>query len=163
MDNPTKYYSERQERRIADYLGWSAVSASGARPFNPGDIKDSDWLGECKTYTKLHDTIVFKKGVWIKICDEAKSSFKHPVVFTDNGTQKLEYTWCLVDSKFVDYSKGEEVDAEIKETALKFTFKHGLMYDLFKSKTLPYAKIEFNNQTLLILRISDLKEMLQDV
>ena len=31
---PTKFYSTKQEQAIADYLGWSAVPASGARSFD---------------------------------------------------------------------------------------------------------------------------------
>ena len=33
-----KYYSDRQEKMIADYLGWKQVVGSGSRPFTPGDV-----------------------------------------------------------------------------------------------------------------------------
>ena len=90
-----KVYSTMQEKRIAKFLGWDTVSASGARDFNPGDIKSSKFLGECKTHRTVSDTIVFKYADWIKIKEEAKSVFKTPVLFVDNGSQNLEDTWCI--------------------------------------------------------------------
>ena len=121
---PTKYYSSLQENRIADYLGWSAVSASGARPFTPGDIKSSEWLAECKTHTEETDTITINKAVWKKISIEAKGSFRRPVLFVDNGTQEIKHTWAVVPAYMELCDDYEAVNLEYKETPKKITFKH---------------------------------------
>ena len=71
MSNPTKFYSNIQESKIAKYLNWEVVSGSGARDFNPGDIKSDMWLGECKTHEIKQSRILFKKAVWAKISSEA--------------------------------------------------------------------------------------------
>lgn len=93
----TKDYSNKQEHMIADYLGWNVVSGSGARDFNPGDIFSPFWLGECKTHTKVSDKIKIYNSHWIKIQEEAKSVFKVPALFVDNGTQKSNNTWVVFD------------------------------------------------------------------
>lgn len=93
---PTKYYSEKQETMIAESLGWQVVSGSGSRACHPGDIVSDEWLGECKTHTLPTDRIVFKLHDWKKICDEAAQVFKYPVLFTDDGSQKLQTTWCMI-------------------------------------------------------------------
>lgn len=77
MSEPTKYYSSRQEHMVADYLGWSVVSGSGARSFNPGDIRSDDFLGECKTFTKESDDVYCYNSVWSKITEEATSVMKN--------------------------------------------------------------------------------------
>ena len=94
--NPSnKYYSNRQEIVISKYLGWSKVSGSGSRNFFPGDIISSQWVGECKTHTTPKHKIIFNKKTWIKISNEAISKFKLPVLFVDDGSQKVDNTWCM--------------------------------------------------------------------
>lgn len=95
----TKTYSNKQEKLIADYLGWEVVSGSGARNFNPGDIKSPQWLGECKTHISIVDRISVNYKVWIKIVNEAKSVFKFPALFIDNGSQNIDNTWVVCDYK----------------------------------------------------------------
>lgn len=93
----TKDYSSKQEHMIADYLGWEVVSGSGARDFNPGDIRSPSWLGECKTHMVDSSKITIYNSHWLKIKDEAKSIFKYPALFVDNGTQTSENTWVVID------------------------------------------------------------------
>jgi len=90
-----KYYSDRQEKMIASFLGWSVVSGSGARSTLPGDIRSEDWLGECKTHDSVGHKINFKKSVWKKIEDEASSKFKFPALFVDDGSQTKKHTWVM--------------------------------------------------------------------
>lgn len=96
---PTKTYSSRQEKMIADALGWNVVSASGARNFHPGDIRSNTWLGECKTHVSETSTIIFKDATWMKLEAEADSEHLDPVYFVDNGTQSLTNTWVMFDHK----------------------------------------------------------------
>lgn len=87
---------------IADYLGWSVVTGSGARPCHPGDVISDDWLGECKTHEKSGHTIFFSSDVWEKIVEEATKMHRSPVLFTDDGSQKLENTWCIFNQFMID-------------------------------------------------------------
>lgn len=97
----TRFYSNLQESRIAEYLGWRRVAASGARPFDKGDIASDEYAGECKTH-KSHDIYaIFYLFDWGKITSEAMSPSRRPVLFTDNGTQKTDKTFCMIDRKFV--------------------------------------------------------------
>lgn len=98
--NPTKHYSSIQENKIAESLGWKVVTGSGSRNCHPGDVESDSWLGECKTHVERTDKITFNLNVWKKIREEAAAKFKVPVLFVDNGTQLLEYTWCLFPLEF---------------------------------------------------------------
>lgn len=91
----TKIYSSKQEKMVADLLGWEVVSGSGAAACFPGDVIGDEWLGECKTHTEPGHKIFFSKDVWDKIKQEAVVKRRFPVLFTDDGTQKEVNTWCL--------------------------------------------------------------------
>lgn len=92
---PSKAYSSHQEQLISRYLKWDLVSASGAR-FKPGDITCERWLGECKTHMTYLSKIQFNASEWHKICAEATSQMKTPVLFVDDGTQLIPHTWCMI-------------------------------------------------------------------
>lgn len=94
-DINTKIYSSRQEKRVADYLGWKVVSGSGARNCFPGDVQADEWLGECKTHTTPGHKLSFSYSVWKKISDEARSRFSSPAYFVDDGSQLLSSTWVM--------------------------------------------------------------------
>lgn len=91
-----KKFSDKQEKLIASSLGWVQVSGSGSRPNLPGDVESDIYLGECKTHTTPGHSINFKFSVWDKIEEEAYSRFKKPVLFVDDGSQKLDHTYCMV-------------------------------------------------------------------
>jgi hypothetical protein len=97
---PTKYYSDRQESAIADFLGWRRTAASGARPFEKGDLVSPEFCGECKTKTSICEKIEVRRTDWRKIGLEAQSCMRKPILFTDNGTQKTSATFCLIQGKF---------------------------------------------------------------
>ena len=92
---PTKYFSSKHEKMVADCLGWKVVPGSGARNFHPGDVVSERFLGECKTHVSEQTSIVFYRDIWEKIYAEATSQLKVPVLFVDDGTQVLNHTWCL--------------------------------------------------------------------
>lgn len=91
----TKDYSSKQESMIADYLGWKVVAGSGAAKCHPGDIIGDGWLGECKTHQTTGHNIFFSQSVWKKILEEANKEHRSPVLFTDDGSQKSNRTWCI--------------------------------------------------------------------
>lgn len=128
--NPTKYYSCKQEHMIAEYLGWDVVPGSGARDFHPGDIRSDCHLGECKTHTKSVNDIKFYSRVWNKIQHEAESEMRCPVLFTDNGTQKIENTWCVLPKRCVNILTLECVhNPDIKHNKSGIVIKHKYMKD----------------------------------
>lgn len=95
MKDSTKTYSSKQEKMVADLLGWNIVAGSGAAACFPGDVISDEWLGECKTHTEPGHKIFFSKAVWDKIKQEAMVKKRFPVLFTDDGTQIDRHTWCL--------------------------------------------------------------------
>ncbi len=98
----TRFYSDRQESAITEFLGWKRTPASGSRPFVKGDIVSDEYVGECKTHVSPREDIIFNLLDWTKICTEANGSIKRPVLFTDDGTQKVIHTFCMMHSKFAD-------------------------------------------------------------
>lgn len=160
--NPTKYYSTKQEIMIADYLGWSATPASGARPFNPGDITSENFLAECKTHTSKTQRIDIYKSVWKKICDEAMSKFKIPILFLDNGTQKSDYTWCVVPITWakVYLDKYARSSIPFKHSTKKLSFA---VSDWFSMALCNYCTTNIDNDTVVIMKLSMFKEMVGGV
>ena len=61
MPSLNKICSAKQEKTVADFMGWKVVSGSGSQQFAPGDINSYRFLLECKTHTDVQDTIVFYK------------------------------------------------------------------------------------------------------
>ena len=121
----TKSYSDKQEKLIANYLGWSQVVGSGSRPTFTGDVISDNWLGECKTHVEPNHRISFSISVWNKIVAEASAKFKQPAYFVDDGSQKEERTWVMfmareLSSRF----NSVEYPYTINNTT---TFKHGEM------------------------------------
>lgn len=91
----TKYYSDMQEKRVAQFLGWKQVSGSGARAGRPGDVEGERFLGECKTHTKPGAKLHFNRRVWNKLSDEAMVRFRSPILIVDDGSQNINHTWCM--------------------------------------------------------------------
>ena len=94
-----KLFSTKQEKQIAEFLGWRRVSGSGSRPNAPGDIAGDSWLGECKTHITPGHKIHFDLKIWSKIADEAVSQFKQPAYFVDDGSQRINRTWVIFYSQ----------------------------------------------------------------
>lgn len=68
---PTRYYSKKQETKIAEAIGGRRVPNSGACAFAKGDVTTDDWLIEAKTKTSHADSISIKKGWLEKNASEA--------------------------------------------------------------------------------------------
>lgn len=68
---PTRFYSNRQEERVAKSLGGRKVSNSGATDFHKGDVTLKDWLIECKTVTKRQKQFTIHKNWLEKNAQEA--------------------------------------------------------------------------------------------
>lgn len=132
-----KYFSNKQEIMISEYLGWKQIGGSGSRPFAPGDVNSYHWLGECKTHDTAQPNIVFFKKHWLKICEEAWSKNRYPVLFVDDGTQSSANTWVMtalgaLTPEFVNVIGGLH-NTSTRGTSL--TFDHITAADLYKKNS----------------------------
>lgn len=60
----TRYYSERQEKKIARAVNGRVVPNSGAITFGAGDVTTDNWLFEAKTCTTTKKSFSIKRE-WI--------------------------------------------------------------------------------------------------
>ena len=106
MNKPTRFYSKRQENKVAKSLNGKRVANSGATAFNKGDVILDDWLIECKTKTKESDSFTIKRE-WIeKNKEEAFAMRKaNSALVIDFGDGEQYY---LIDEKtFLTYLQKE--------------------------------------------------------
>ena len=73
---PTRYYSNKQEKKVAKDLGGKQVTNSGASTFCVGDVKTDKLLVECKTCTKEQTSFSIKKEWLDKVRQESFSCVK---------------------------------------------------------------------------------------
>ena len=166
MEKPTKYYSDKQETVVANYLGWKRVSASGARPFNKGDIVSEQWLCECKTHTARTVDYKVMFSVWRKIEREAMSCMKRPVLIIDNGTQKIEDQCAVIPMTFYDVPynllsydmiKGNELS--IRQNMKSFVFSNSVLINMVKEKYC--IRVKVNDVDVVIMSIEFFKELIE--
>lgn len=89
MGKPTRYYSKKQETRVALLVGGKRQSNSGATTFDKGDVVDKYTLFECKTAVKQMKSFSIKKDWFLKNKKEALSIGREfgAVVFDFGGTE----------------------------------------------------------------------------
>ena len=96
--NSTRYYSGRQERKVAKAVKGKLTANSGATKFGAGDVTADDWLIECKTCTTEKASFSIKKEWLEKNKQEAFAMRKmyNTLCFDygDNGTR-----YYIVDEK----------------------------------------------------------------
>ena len=162
-----KYYSNRQESMVADYLEWKQVSGSGSRPFTPGDLTSDHWLGECKTHDTIKDKVVFHKSHWFKICEEAYAKCKIPILFVDTGTQQAKDTWVMFPSVKIHPEVVNIIDG-LKNTSTKgntLTFDPIDARSLYRQGSLD-GKVNifklFWDQELAVMPLSVFRDFLQE-
>ena len=162
----TKFFSNKQEKLIANELGGYPVGLSGAGPANPGDVRTYDWLVECKTHTSPDHNIIFNLDVWKKIEDEAMAMHRKPVLIVDDGSQSLKKTWCLCRANNIDLSGTISADLPL-QVKKNITCKQDklashlvdstkeFMCDLYE-----YAvyEVEWNNETVIVMPFETFKE-----
>lgn len=72
MNKPTRFYSNRQEKKVAKIVNGKQTANSGASAFSKGDIRtESGWLIECKTLTEPKKSHTIKKEWLVKNAEEA--------------------------------------------------------------------------------------------
>lgn len=71
----TRYYSGRQERKVAKALNGKLVANSGAATFVAGDVRNSLFLIECKTCTTEKKSFSIKKE-WLEKNEEERFAMR---------------------------------------------------------------------------------------
>lgn len=67
----TRYYSKRQEKKVAKAVNGKRTANSGATAFQKGDVITKDWLIECKTKVKDCSSFTIKEDWLLKNEEEA--------------------------------------------------------------------------------------------
>ena len=70
-NKPTRYYSEKQEKHIAETFDGHRSKNSGATMFDKSDVSLDEFLIECKTKTTDSESITIKKEWLDKLSEEA--------------------------------------------------------------------------------------------
>ena len=70
MNKPTRFYSSRQEKRVAKTIKGKQVANSGATPFQKGDVQTKDWIIECKTCIDAKASFSIQREWLIKLKEE---------------------------------------------------------------------------------------------
>ena len=162
-----KESSSKQEKMVADYMGWKVVSGSGARPFDPGDVANSQCLVECKTHNTEQKNVVFRKTHWKKISKEARSVNKYPILITDNGTQKSKNTWVMLPrnvltSKIVN---GLLVFINTSTSGNTITFNQSTAYSIFEAfyndKIINFFEQAWEDEKVAIMPLEEFRKFYQ--
>ena len=108
INRPTRFYSNKQEKKVAKALGGKQQSNSGATTFNKGDVVTDDWLIECKTATSEKQSFSIKREWLEKNKEEAFAMNKshHALAFDFGDGGDVYY---IVDEKtFKNFTQQEE-------------------------------------------------------
>lgn len=116
INKPTRYYSKKQEKKVAKEVNGKRTANSGATAFQKGDVIAEDFLVECKTTTTSKSSFSIKKE-WIeKNEEEAFAMGKgHSAIAFSFGEGEPNY-YILNEKHFKEYLKllREEMDENIK-------------------------------------------------
>lgn len=93
---PTRYFSSKQEQKVADYLNGVLTPNSGAK-HKKGDILLPDTIVECKTKTKPSTTFSVKFD-WIKnlINESIEMGKVHWAIIFDFGSQRINDQYVII-------------------------------------------------------------------
>lgn len=71
MVKPTRFYSNKQEKKVAKAVSGKQTANSGATAFQKGDVVTNQFLIECKTKTKDCSSFTIKEDWLLKNEEEA--------------------------------------------------------------------------------------------
>lgn len=107
----TRYYSGRQEKKIAKQVGGSLTCNSGAYQFSAGDIITEKWILEAKTCMEPKKSFSIKKDWLDTLKEEMYASNKdYRALCFDFGDEKDRYY--ILDENTFKYVK-ELLDKEL--------------------------------------------------
>lgn len=101
MKKPTRFYSNKQEKKVASAVAGKQTSNSGATKFQKGDVLTDLFLIECKTSVSERESITIKRE-WIeKNKEEAFAMGKlYSAVVFDFGNGNNHY---IIDEPLFQY------------------------------------------------------------
>ena len=102
---PTRYYSDKQEKRTAKKLGAKVQTSSGSSDFLKGDVVSDTCLIECKTCITEKKSFSIKKE-WLEKVDEQCYAMgkRYPILAFDFGDGENYYVLPeSVMKKFIEY------------------------------------------------------------
>lgn len=71
MNKPTRFYSNKQEKKVAKVVSGKQTANSGATAFQKGDVVTDQFLIECKTKIKDCNSFTIKEEWLLKNEEEA--------------------------------------------------------------------------------------------
>ena len=103
ITKPTRYYSKKQENKIAKEVNGRRTANSGATAFQKGDVIADDFLIECKTTTINKASFSIKKEWLEKNEEEAFAMGKtHSALAFNFGEDEPNY-YVLNEKQFKEY------------------------------------------------------------
>lgn len=111
MNKPTRYFSSKQEKRVAKTVGGKQVANSGATKFSKGDVRvGKKFLIECKTCTKEQKSFTMQREWFDKNEEEAFAlGYENSCVVFDFGDGVDRY---VIDEKLfkrlLEYMEAED-------------------------------------------------------
>lgn len=104
---PTRYYSNKQEKYVANKVDGYQTANSGATRFKKGDISCPDILIECKTSVTEKNSFSVKKDILDKLKRESFAMGKDNCVLVFNFGPDTKNYYILDENYFLElYKKG---------------------------------------------------------
>lgn len=100
----TRYFSTKQEMKVAKQVGGKKTANSGATRFSKGDVYNDAWLIECKTKTSPSQSISIKKEWLEKNAEEAFAMQKryNALAFSFGDTHKDKQYYIVDEDTFME-------------------------------------------------------------
>ena len=104
MNKPTRFYSDKQEKKVAKAIGGKQTANSGATAFQKGDVYNEICLVECKTSTKSKKSFTVQEEWLEKNQEEAFAMGKnyHALCFDFGESKNMRY-YIVTEREFQDY------------------------------------------------------------
>ena len=113
---PTRYYSDKQEKKVAKAVGGRQTANSGATKFQKGDVLTPGWFIECKTTVTDKKSFSIKEEWLYKMREEGFAMGKnHQALMFDFGLNKNDSFYIISAREFLTYQmllEKEEKHAE---------------------------------------------------
>lgn len=106
MNKSTRYYSSKQEKKVARTVGGMTVPNSGAINFGAGDVQTDNMLIECKTCVQEKKSFAIKREWLEKNEEEAFAVGKQYSVLAFNFGENTDNYYILNErtfKKFLDF------------------------------------------------------------
>lgn len=100
MNRPTRYYSKKQEKKVAKSLGGKRQANSGATAFQKGDVITDEFLIECKTKTADCKSFTVKEDWLLKNEEEAFAMGREPALCFDFGPSANKRYYIISERQF---------------------------------------------------------------